>query len=380
MQVAIIGGGLMGTASAFFLLSHPNAPKSLKVTLIERGAVGAGATVASFGNVRRQGRDFRQMALAHHSLSLWGRLEGLLDCDVEFRPTGHIRAVFHDDALQDMQAFAKAASYHGLDIELLDRAALRTRFPFLSHKAIAGSFSPQDGSGNPRLVAPAFARAAVRLGLNILDHTPVSAVHANDTRYQVVTPNTVIDADLVLNCAGAWGKEFAKAFGEPVPLMPYAPQMGVTEPLAHRIFPVVGVWARTTQEVIYCRQVERWNIVFGGGAREDVALDPGYGTVNPIRTLHQIETLAKLIPALRGTSVIRTWSGCEGYLDDMLPIIGPSARHDGVFHAFGFCGHGFQLGPGVGSELAELMLTGESRTNLRPFHIERFQKQVASRF
>ncbi|MEM7731643.1 MAG: FAD-dependent oxidoreductase [Pseudomonadota bacterium] len=377
MHIAILGGGLMGTASAFFLLTHPKAPKSLKVTLIDRGAVGAGATVASFGNVRRQGRDFRQMALAHHSLTLWNQLERLLGSDVEFRATGHIRAVFHQEALQNMQSFAKAAEGHGLELELLDQAELRRRFPFFSRDAIAGSFSPNDGSGNPRLVAPAFAQAAARKGLVIRDHTPVVSVAPMGGGFQIKTPSETIEADLLLNAAGAWGGRVAAWLDEPAPITPYAPQMGVTEPLAHRIEPVVGVWAHKPQDVIYCRQVERGNIVFGGGPREDVALDPGHAKVNPIRTLNQIEALARLIPALRGIAVIRTWSGCEGYVDDMLPVMGPSARHTGLFHAFGFCGHGFQLGPGVGAEMAQTMLTGQSLTDTTPFHIGRFQSHIA---
>ncbi len=376
MHIAVLGGGLMGTASAFFLLTHPKTPKSLKVTLIDRGAIGAGATVASFGNVRRQGRDFREMALAHHSLTLWNQLATLLGCDVEFRATGHIRAVFHQEALQDMQNFATAAQKHGLDLDLLDQADMRRRFPFFSRDAIAGSFSPRDGSGNPRLVAPAFAQAAARKGLVIRDHTPVISVTPTRNGFQIETPDEVIGADLLLNTAGAWGRQVAAWLDEFAPLTPYAPQMGVTEPLEHRILPVVGVWAHKPEDVIYCRQVERGNIVFGGGPREDVALDPGHAKVNPMRTLHQIEALARLIPALRGTAIIRTWSGCEGYVDDMMPIMGPSARHDGLFHAFGFCGHGFQLGPGVGAEMAELMLTGDSLTDTSPFHIARFKSET----
>ncbi|MBT3430888.1 MAG: FAD-binding oxidoreductase [Proteobacteria bacterium] len=376
MHIAILGGGLMGTASAFFLLTHPKAPRSLKVTLIDRGAIGAAATVASFGNVRRQGRDFRQMALAHHSLALWIRLETLLGSDIEFRATGHVRAVFHQEALKDMQNFASAALQHGLEIELLDQIEMQRRFPFLSKDAIAGSFSPQDGSGNPRLVAPAFARAAVRHGLVLHDHTQVVSVRPTPSGFRIEVPDEVIEADLLLNTAGAWGGQVAGWLGESAPLTAYAPQMGVTEPLEHRILPVVGVWARKAEEVIYCRQVERGNIVFGGGPREDLTLVPGHAKVNPHRTLRQLEVLTHLIPALRHTTVIRTWSGCEGYVDDMLPVIGPSSRHDGLFHAFGFCGHGFQLGPGVGAEMAELMLTGTSLTDTNPFHIGRFQNSA----
>jgi len=273
-----------------------------------------------------------------------------------------------------MQTYADAAVQHGLTIELFDQAQMQQRFPFFSKDVIAGSFSPDDGSGNPRLVAPAFAHAAVRHGLVLRDHTQVMSITPNNGGFRVELPNELIDADLVLNAAGAWGVQVASWLDESVPLTPYGPQMGVTEPLEHRILPVVGVWAHETEDSIYCRQVERGSVVFGGGPRENVALTPGHAKVNPHKTLRQLEALARLIPALGQTNVIRTWSGCEGYLDDMLPVMGPSAHHDGFFHAFGFCGHGFQLGPGVGAEMAEVMLTGNTLTDTTPFHSARFIK------
>jgi hypothetical protein len=63
------------------------------------------------------------------------------------------------------------------------------------------------------------------------------------------------------------------------------------------------------------------------------------------------------VPTLRHASIIRSWSGIESYLPDELPVMGPSSRHDGLFYAFGFCGHGFQTGPGVGDMMAELIAT-----------------------
>lgn len=91
MQVIVLGGGLMGSATAYFL-----ANRGARVVLIERGAIGAGATVASFGNIRRSGRALEQLALARRSLTLWGEAEKRLGRDVEFRPTGHLRLIFDD--------------------------------------------------------------------------------------------------------------------------------------------------------------------------------------------------------------------------------------------------------------------------------------------
>jgi sarcosine oxidase subunit beta len=368
MDVIVLGGGLMGTAATYFLRR-----RGLRVTLIERHRVGTGATVASFGNIRRTGRHLTQLPLAHRSRALWGDAERLLGRDVEFRATGHLRLIFEQDALADMRAYAQAARPWGLELEELGANEIRARFPGLGPGAIAASWSAQDGSGNPRLIAPAFADAARRIGAEIVEECEVGDIARTQAGFRVTTSKGAFEADRLLNTAGAWGARIAAQFGEPVPLTPRGPQMGVTEPLPHRILPVVGIWTRRHGTDAYFRQVERGNIVFGGAAeRVDVALDPGHARADPARLPAQLRALRQLLPALDKVSVIRTWSGCEGYLADMLPVMGASATTPGLFHAFGFSGHGFQLGPGVGDTMAELIATGATEIPLHDFRIERF--------
>ena len=235
MDVIVLGGGLMGTAATFFLRR-----RGLKVTLIERNRVGTGATVASFGNIRRTGRHLTQLPLAHRSRALWGDAERLLGRDVEFRATGHLRLIFEEDALADMRAYADTARPWGLELEELGANEIRARFPGLGPGAIAASFSPQDGSGNPRLIAPAFTEAARRLGAEIVEECEVGSIEKTESGFRVSTSKGVFEAAKLLNTAGAWGMRIAAQFGEPVPLTPRGPQMGVTEPLPHRILPVVG--------------------------------------------------------------------------------------------------------------------------------------------
>jgi sarcosine oxidase subunit beta len=86
----------------------------------------------------------------------------------------------------------------------------------------------------------------------------------------------------------------------------------------------------------------------------------------------QVRQLRRIAPALGRLRVIRVWSGIESYLPDDLPVIGPSSRVPGLYYAFGFCGHGFQIGPGVGDVMAELIDTGATTTPIAPFHIGRF--------
>ncbi|ENN88436.1 sarcosine oxidase, subunit beta [Rhizobium freirei PRF 81] len=369
MDAIVLGGGLIGAASAFFL-----ARRGVRTTLIERNRVGSGATVASFGNIRRSGRYLPQLPLAHRSLALWDQLATMLGRDVEFRATGHLRLIFSHEGLRAMRSFAEDARPWGLELEELTAKDVRARFPGIGPEAIAASFSPKDGSGNPRLIAPAFADAARKLGADIVENIEVEAVRKSEYGFQVETSKGVYAASMLLNATGAWGARIAGLFGETVPMVAKGPQMGVTEPLPHRVLPVVGVWAHDHGGG-YLRQVERGNIVFGGGAeRTDVSLDTGYAKADPARLPSQLRSLLPLFPALRNAAVIRTWSGCEGYVEDGLPVMGPSSTTAGLFHAFGFSGHGFQLGPGVGDVMAEIMEKGRTDIPMEDFRVERFQK------
>jgi len=367
MRVIVVGGGLMGTTTAFFL-----ARRGVDVRLIDRARVGQAATNASFGNIRRQGRYLPQLPLAHRSRALWGDAAQLVGTDLEFRATGHVRLAFDAQAVVDMERFAADAEPYGLQLEILKPPELRNRYPWANSGALAASLSPIDGSANPRLVSPAFAQAAVRQGAEIIEDTPVTAITRATNGLRVRTPRKEFHADAVVNAAGFWGARFAASVGEPVPIEAHGPQMGVTEPLPWRIAPVVGIWTRGKAENIYFRQVERGNIVFGGGLRVPVRSELGHAKVDPALTLAQLPRLARLCPALSRVQVIRTWSGCEGYTADMLPVMGPSRTTAGLFHAFGFCGHGFQLGPGVGDVMAELIVTGDTSTPIADFSISRF--------
>ncbi|MDR6821107.1 glycine/D-amino acid oxidase-like deaminating enzyme [Neorhizobium sp. 2083] len=153
----------------------------------------------------------------------------------------------------------------------------------------------------------------------------MKAIRKSAYGFEVKTSDGIYAAANLLNTAGAWGARISAQFGETVPIRARGPQMGVTEPLPHRILPVVGVWAHDHGGG-YLRQVERGNIGFGGGAeRTDVPLETGHAKADPARLPGQLRSLLPILPMLAHVSVIRTWSGCEGYVEDGLPVMGASA-------------------------------------------------------
>ena len=373
-DVIIVGGGLMGAASAFFLRR-----RGRSVILLERGLVGQQASGVNFGNVRRQGRFLPQLPLAHRSRAIWGQLKQLLGEDAEFLATGHVRGVYDEAQAAVVEKYASDARGWGLDLEIVGGREFRRRFPFFGPEVICGSYSPDDGHANPRLAAPAFGRAAARAGAQVIENCEVLAVGKDGEDFRVEDAGgRTFRAPAALICAGAWGDKLSATFGEPVPMIPHGPSMGVTEPVPYGIVPVVGVSSRVAHEVVYFRQVKRGNIVFGGGLRGPAYPELKRAYVLPENTLRQLRELRRLAPVLGRLQVLRTWSGIEGYMSDELPVMGPSRRVSGLYYAFGFCGHGFQLGPGVGDVMAELIATGATSTPIEPFLIQRFDTAPVS--
>ena len=126
------------------------------------------------------------------------------------------------------------------------------------------------------------------------------------------------------------------------------------------------------EELVYLRQIARGNVIIGGAGHEPVDMEKLRVYVNPMRTMRKMTQASRLVPPLAKLSVIRVWSGIEGYMRDSQPAMGPSARVPGLFYAFGFSGEGFQLGPGVGEVMAELIDTGATSTPIAQYYIGRF--------
>ncbi len=363
LDVAIIGGGTAGCAAALQL-----ARRGVAVGLFERRTVGSQASGVNYGGVREQGRAFSELPLSRRSRQIWDELAALVGNDCEFEASGHLKLARSHDQMASLEAFAAGAAEHGLEIELISGNVLRDRYPWLGPGVIGASLCRSDGQANPRLVAPSFAVAARRAGARIHENEAVAGATRGAEGFHLETATgRRVTARQVLNAAGAWSAIVAGWFGEQAPLDPQSPNMQVTEPLAYRLKVNIGVAGGD----VYARQIRRGNLIFGGG-RGLNDFDRIQARAGEQSTTRAMGRLVEVLPWARDAHVIRTWSGIEGFMPDGIPVIGPSETTPGLIHAFGFSGHGFQLGPAVGEVLAELALSGVSSVAIGDFGIRRF--------
>jgi sarcosine oxidase subunit beta len=362
-EVLIVGGGGAGCATALHL-----AWRKVPCVLLERGFVGSQASGVNYGGVRQQGRDPAELPLARRAREFWGRLEELIGEDCEFAVTGHLKLARSDKEEAELIAYAETARAHGIALRVIGRNAIHEEYPFLGKAVVAGSYCAEDGQANPRLLSPALARAARKAGADIRENATVVEIARDGARFAARTADGAeVRARVLVNTAGAWGAEISARFGEPVPLEVIAPNMAVTEPLPYFLKLNLGVCGGD----VYARQIPRGNVIFGGG-RGDADAAALRARPLPEITLGAMRRAAAIVPRLAGATVIRTWTGIEGNMPDDLPVMGPSRTTPGLFHAFGFSGHGFALGPGVGAVMAELAVDGRTTTPIAAFDVGRF--------
>ncbi len=372
-DVVIVGGGIMGAATAFFLRK-----RGVSVILLERGLIGQQASGTNFGNVRRMGRSVEQLPLANRSRETWLKFKELFGEDVELLLNGQLRVGFTPAHEERMAKYAQDAKDFGLGMQMMGAKALHERFPYLGPEIIAGCYAPFEGHANPRLAAPIIGRAAVREGTQVFENTEIVRVEKEGEDFRVTAADgRTFRAPVALITAGAWGNRISTSFGEPVPMIAKAPQMCVTEPVPYAIGPTIGTVVDVPEQIVYFRQVARGNIVIGGGGHELADLENRRSYVKPRRTLIKLTQAPRVMPAFKRLNIIRVWSGIEGYMEDSSPVMGPSARVPGLYYAFGFSGAGFQLGPGVGDVMAELIHTGSTTTPIEHYHISRFANLAA---
>jgi sarcosine oxidase, subunit beta len=363
-DVAIIGGGLMGCYSAYFLRR-----RGRSVIVIDKGSACAAASGVNFGNLRLQGRAPQEFPLSLRSQAIWEDLPRLTGEECAIVSCGHLYLGFAASDWAKLESAAHEARAAGLDVELLEGPAARRRWPVLSQAVTGASWSKRDAVADPAIASLAVVRLAQRAGARLLEHTKVIAVERIGMGFALrAEQGDTVTCGQVVNAAGAWAGNIARQIGEPVPMFAAGPPLfTITSQNAY-----AGPSLHAVDGTLLLRPGRNGEAVAGSFPRVRADIATGTATVPGDCVERGLARLAEVVPGLGRIRAGRIWSGVEGYLPDMLPVIGWSKTTPGLLHAFGFSGHGFQLAPGVGAVVADLIVDGSSETPIEGFSIERF--------
>ena len=340
-----------------------------RVLVIEKSTVGRHASGVNAGGVRRLGRHAAEIPLSVASSELWHGIRGLVGDDCGFQATGQIKLAESDDDMATLEDRARLVRGLGFEHEeMVDRDAVRRLVPAAAPHVVGGLMSRQDGFADPARTTLAFRAKAEGLGARFREHTRALGIDRRAGGWTVDTDGGRLEAPVVVNCAGAWADRVAGWLGEAVPLEAVGLMMIVTARLPHFIDPVVGL----TSRALSFKQTEAGTVLIGGELRTLADRDAETTRLDFARLAVSGRTVRDVFPLMRDVPVMRCWAGIEGFTPDRIPVIGPSRTGPGVYHAFGFSGHGFQLGPIVGRIVADLITEGTSHLPIDPFDIARF--------
>ncbi len=384
----VIGAGLTGVATAFYLARNGASTLVLERQQINRGASGQNAGSLHFQLEHRlieHAGDLDQelsyyAALARLAIADWRALEPELGERIELEMTGGLMLAESAAQMARLESKAAIESAQGLDVTLLDRTALLAKAPYLSDSVLGALYCPDEGHCNPRLLSHAYARNAESAGAKLQMQTEVAALRRQGGRWRVTVSSKTGSraapeshtADIVVNAAGAWSAEIARMANLHLPVFPVGLIISVTEKapqVVHHLIQHVG-------RKLSLKQVDDGNLLIGGGWSARLPQQRGqwhsdYRAALPIAELQQnLATARSVMPSIGSLHVLRSWTGTTGITPDQLPIIGDIAQAQGFYVAVG--GSGFTYGPTYAKLLAELILRGETSFPIEAYSPNRF--------
>lgn len=368
-DVLVIGGGIHGLSTAFHL-----AQRGVKVTVLEAEYCGRHASGVNAGGVRTLGRHTPEIPLALSSRDLWHELKHVLGDDGGFVPSGQLKLAENPAELEECRQRVEQLQGLGFSHEVLvDQQQVFDIIPTVARHVAGGIWVKDDGYAVPYKTVTAFRLAAEKLSVQVHENCAALRIEQTGGQWKVTTAKAVFSAEHLVVTAGAWAGELAAQVGEAVPVHPEGLMLMVTHRVAPFCAPVLGATGRS----LSFKQFANGTVVIGGKLIGGLDFAARHGEVDMTRLGTSARTVTDLFPHLKHLGVNRVWAGVEAFTADDLPVIGASRKASNLSYSFGFCGSGFQMGPGTGSRLAQQIMGEHSDINLDAFAIDRFDKAAA---
>lgn len=384
-DVAVIGGGAVGTSTAYHLARFGVE----RVVLLEKSELTAGSTWHAAGLAALYHPGINMKKIHYNSINLFTQLEQETGKDLGFHRPGSIRLAMDPIRMDEFRYQMQRQGWHDAPQRLMEPDEIHSRFPLLNmEKIIGGMYNPADGHIDPYSLTMAMASEARRYGAKIFRSTPVTGLKQKaDGTWTVETTEGTIRATHVVNSAGFWAHEVNELAGVRLPLVPVHHQYLITSSIPEvqqlkKEPPVI----RYLEGGFYLRQ-ERDGLLFGPYEHQHKVklcedwvtqgVPRGFGKElfepDLARLSEHIEHAMELIPVLRTASIRTTVAGPITYTADALPCIGPMPSVRNYWVAVGFA-YGIIHSGGAGRYLAEWIANGEPPFDLIETDPGRFGK------
>jgi sarcosine oxidase, subunit beta len=334
----IIGGGIVGTAVAYYLTEEGESD----ILLVEQNELASGSTGGSNGGVRQQFSTPLEIELSRRGLEFWRSAGSLFDAPVPFQRCGYLFVTGQAEIMDRLRDAAELQTAMGLaDVHLLEAGGLTQAAPWISTVGlIGGCWTPSDGRVNPPDGVAALARAARAAGVTIREHWQVRSLRRAGGRWLVTGPGEV-EAERVVACTGYWSSAFLRSFGLQLTIRPVALLGAITDA------------ALAEQPVPLTIDLDTGFFVEPEGPALWIAVlldEPPPGWSHQQMLAEYGELARTRAPALADLKVARLTTGLVDYGGDGHPYVGEV--QDGLWMAAGFGGHGTMHGPPVAALLA----------------------------
>ena len=377
-EAIVIGGGAMGCSTAYHLAKLG----CRNVVLLEREKLTSGTTWHAAGLVRQLRATATLTSLIRYGAALYASLEAETGQSTGWSQTGSLSVAAHPDRFIHIKRMASLARMFGLPADVVDLDEAQRLWPLCRTDDLVGAvWSPSDGRVNPSDLCAAYAKGARMHGAAIYEGVHVTGVDVRNGRVVgVQTDQGPIKSEVVVNCAGLWGRQLAGLAGAIAPLHACYHYYLLTKPMP-------GVEGRghlptlsAQDEHLYVRD-DVGGLLVGCFEPHAKALpldklpekfafdlmDEDWDHFEPV-----LKDAIHRIPALEAAEARMLLVGPESFTPDERFLLGESAELAGFFVGCGMNSVGVATSAGAGKALAEWILAGEPTMDLSQVDIRRF--------
>jgi sarcosine oxidase subunit beta len=384
-DVVVIGGGVIGTAVAYFLSKC-----RMDVTLIERGGIACGTSGRCEGNVLVQDKlPGFDCQLARLSQELFPLIAEEIGHDIEWTRKGSLLVIESQEELDAAAVFCRQMAAEGLPVRMLDAYEVHEDSPNLASDIVGGLEFACDGALNPMALSQGLSSKAEQLGAVMRTGTTVTGIRldAGGGICRVDTDQGSIDTPRVVNAAGVWAPHIGKMIDMDIPVKPRKGQILVSErtfQVARRAVIEFGYLMAKFGKGGYQRRItpemQKYGIAFVfeptgagnfliGSSRQFADMDT---TVDVQLLKAMAQRAIRFFPVIRHIQIIRSYAGLRPYTPDHFPIVSET-RVPGFYVAAGHEGDGIGLSLITGKLMAQIIAREPTDISIEPLRLDRFE-------